>query len=371
MRIGIDAKWFYSGHPSGRVFTRNLLRCLGSDFPDHQFVLFLKSRDRIYTYPFPAPNVQLCFGSLGINLVSNCILLPHLIKKHNIDIFVSQNFAVPLRTIPQVSVIFDIIFDSNPQFFTARERAYFAFIKPLLLFTDGIITISEQSKRELEYYGYTSRDRSAYVVSLGVDDKFIKAREFSSDAIVEFKKRLNLPAEFILYVGRFNARKNIEGLIQTYARLDRSRWKLVLCGREDGRGTRVRDLIADLGLLADVQILNQLTDDDLPLLYRSATAFAYFSFREGFGLPPLEAMACGTPVIVSNTPSIREVCGTAVEYVDPENPQDMLGGLDRVLSSASRRAEMSTQGYERASLLTWGSTAEQFMRVVERIGRRP
>jgi len=368
MRIGIDAKWFFSGHPSGRVFTRNLLKYLVSDFQNHSFVFFLKSEDRSYPFPYVSQNVQLCYGSMGSNLVSNFLLMPHLVKKYNVDLFVSQNFSIPLRGTKQLCVIFDVIFDTNPEFFTLRERAYFGFIRPLLFFANAIITISDQSKKDLERFGYANGKRKANVVYLGVDERFYMTHEVSWEGLREFGSRWGLPRDFVLYVGRFNSRKNIEGLIRAYSRLDRSRWKLVLCGRADGRGTEVQRLIAELGLEQYVKIVDHIPDDDLPLLYRSAAAFAYFSFKEGFGLPPLEAMASGTPVVVSDSPSLREVCGTAVEYVDPTSVDDMHRGLETVLSSETRREQMSSEGYVQAAKLTWKNSIEQFMRVVERTG---
>ena len=325
----------------------------------------------MYPFPYVGRNVELCYGSMRSNLVSNCLVLPSLIRKCNIDLFVSQNFSVPLRGTRQICVIFDIIFDTNPEFFTARERAYFSFIKPLLSFADSIITISDQSRRDLERYGYANARREAKVVYLGVDDRFFGKHQTSAEGLREFGTRLGLPRDFVLYVGRFNTRKNIEGLIRAYSRLDRSRWDLVLCGRADGRGTEFRDLIAELGLGHHVHILDHIGDDDLPLLYRSAAAFAYFSFREGFGLPPLEAMASGTPVVVSNSPSLREVCGPAVEYVDPSSIDDMYRGLETVLSSESRREQMSRQGLTQAAKLTWTNSTEQFMRIVETMGGIP
>ena len=366
MRIGIDAKWFFEGHPSGRVFTRNIVEQLVAHYPAHQFMLFLRSADRKLAFPYRAENIQLSYGSAGTNLASNVFILPRLARKARPDVIVSQNFAAPVPGMKQVCVIFDVIFETHPQFFTLRERSYFRFIKPLLRFADSIVTISGESRDDLEEFRYATATRPAEVVHLGVSQQFLDARNIAPDKVRNFKQRMSLPEDFLLYVGRFNARKNIRGLLRSYARIDRSRWKLVLCGRRDWKGERVRDLIAGLGIGEDTIVLEHIQDQDLPLLYRSASAFAYVSFKEGFGLPPLEAMAGGTPVIVSDSKCLREVCGDAPEYVNPESIDDMQRGLERVLFDETRRRRMRELGFLQASHFTWRDSAEKFMHILEK-----
>lgn len=371
MRIGFDAKWFHAGHPSGRVFTRNILQRLIRNYQETEFVLFMNSDDKHKATPFDSPNVEYAFSSLPTNLLSNIARVPFSAKNKRIDVLVTQNFSAPVRTIPQVTIVFDIIFMTDPGFFTTKERAYFSCIKPLLRYADDVTSISQYAIGEMRSFGFIHELQSSHVLPLGVDEHFFPQRkDQTADEVERFRKKYGLPKRFILYVGRLNQRKNLDSLLRSMLLLKDKSTPLVVCGSRDWRMFDFDELVAELDLGDRVLQLGHLSDEELPILYRSATAFAYIPFKEGFGLPPLEAMASGVPVVVSSTSSLPEVCGNAACYVNPEDVQSITHGLDTVLSSTQLQNEMIEKGFSRAKLFSWDRTAQRFMEIVHEVAAK-
>nr|WP_256502708.1 glycosyltransferase family 1 protein [Desulfuromonas sp. KJ2020] len=178
------------------------------------------------------------------------------------------------------------------------------------------------------------------------------------------RERLHLPSRFVLFVGSIEPRKNLLRLLQAYQLLSdrlRREVKLVLAGF---RGWENREVMAILKKLeGDVHYLGYVTEQDLAALYNLADLFVYPSLYEGFGLPPLEAMACGCPVLVSRIASLPEVCGEAAAYLDPENVEEMTAELTRLLEDGTARGQLATKGLERAQLFSWERSAREHLAV--------
>lgn len=364
MRIAFDAKWFFVGHPSGRVFTRNVLESLIRYHPEHQYQIILNRGDRFKPIPFAGTNVIFDYASLGTNLTSNTLILPFRILKLRPDILVSQNFAVPCVRVPQLTIVFDVLFATDPQYFTWKERLYFTPIKPLLHFANGIITISNYCLTQLFKNGFLRSNQQGYVVPLGVDERFFCSQNDDESQMHTVQAKYGLPDRFILYVGRLNQRKNLGTLVRSLAFLNDKSMKLVLCGPTDRKMFDINLLIRELSLQAKVLLTGVVDDDDLPWIYRSADVCAYVSQKEGFGLPPLEAMASGVPVVVSSTSSLPEVCGDAAEYVNPEDPKDVARGLNSVLEDIVYRSRLKKAGIARARELSWRHTSDQLLEIL-------
>lgn len=370
MRIGFDAKWFYAGHPSGKVFTTNIVEQLCRSHPEHEYVFFLNSKDSVKEFPFRGQNLKLRFNSIGNNLMSNAILIPSEARKEKLDILITQNFSAPTRKVKQVTIVFDVIFKTHPYYFTLLERTYFSLIRPLLRFSDAVVTISQSAKEDLQQFGFVRPYQSTHVLYLGVDDRYFQAVEYADDRIEMFKAKYQLPPRFILYVGRLNQRKNLENLLRAICRLRDQLIPVVLCGSKDWKMFDIDTLIDNLGLRHRVYQIGFLPDAELPLLYRSASIFAYVSKKEGFGLPPLEAMACGVPSVVSNVPSLVEVCGDCVEYVDPNQPEDIAKGIDNVLGSQTLQKRLVGMGLTRSKAFSWKTTTQKLLDIVLEVSQQ-
>jgi glycosyltransferase involved in cell wall biosynthesis len=170
---------------------------------------------------------------------------------------------------------------------------------------------------------------------------------------------------YVLYVGNLTKRKNIELALRGFANVA-ERYpdlRFVLVGPSVFRQTHVGAIAAALGIADRVVLTGSVADDDLPMLYSRARAFLFPSFYEGFGLPVLEAMACGAPVIASNVTSLPEVVGDAGLLIDPHSTDEMTAALDRVLSDEPLRAGLREKGFRRAAAFTWDKTAQQTLDV--------
>ncbi|MHB0868230.1 MAG: glycosyltransferase family 4 protein [Chloroflexota bacterium] len=225
----------------------------------------------------------------------------------------------------------------------------------LLSRVDRVITDSEVSARDLVGFLRTPRDR-VRVIYPGVSSRY---RPFASTALEEARGRLGLPGGYLLFVGSTGKRKNLGRLIQACAGLWRAgeARPLVIAGP---RGRMPPDLdreITDLGVDDRVIFTGYVEERELPLLYAGADLFVFPSLYEGFGLPPLEAMACGTPVVCSNSSSIPEVVGKAALTVDPLDAGAMAEAIASVLASPARASELRDRGLARARLFTWKRTA--------------
>ncbi len=226
---------------------------------------------------------------------------------------------------------------------------------------DRIITVSNSSKRDILFY-YKIKPEKVSVVYNGVGDSF-KPQEDCAN----IKEKYNIKFPFFLFVGTLEPRKNIPTLIKAYKKLRKHRFihKLVIVGRKGWNYANIPQIIKDLSLENDVLLLDNVPEDDLPSFYSLADLFIYPSLYEGFGLPPLEAMACGTPVITSNTSSLPEVVGDAGIMVDPDDVDGLARAMHEVLTNDGLREEMIKKGLERAKLFSWENTARETLKVYE------
>lgn len=228
---------------------------------------------------------------------------------------------------------------------------------------DRLIAVSENTKRDLVKHMKVPPDKIS-VVHEGVSPLF-KPGQHASPAI---SQKYNLPPNFILSVSTLEPRKNLPTLIKAYGKSRRKRnlkQKLVICGRPGWKCAGVFRTVAELGLESEVIFTGYAPDTDLVAIYNMADLFVYPSLYEGFGLPPLEAMACGVPVITSNASSLPEVVGDAGITLDPYDVDGLAEAMDLVLTSATRQEDMIQRGLARAGLFTWERAATETVRVYE------
>jgi len=256
-----------------------------------------------------------------------------------------------------------------PQNLPPVARFYWACWLPWTLrFADAIIADSEATRRDI--VRLTNVDPGHITVTpLGVDKSF---RPVDLDLQRSMCTRYKLPEQYILYVGTFEPRKGIDTLIQAFALLARRfpEHHLVLAGKKGWYWDSILQMIVSNGLEQRVHITGYVASEDLPSLYSAAHAFAFPSRYEGFGLPILEAMACGTPVICSNSSSLPEVCGDAGIQVPPDAPDQLAAALASVLADANLAQSLREKGLARAIQFTWQKTAEATLRVYTELASR-
>jgi len=230
-----------------------------------------------------------------------------------------------------------------------------------------IITSSQAAYGELQRR-YRRQLPSVSVIPLAADDHF---RPPSEQQLTHFRERAGIHEQYVLYVGSNKPHKNLASLVQAWARLVRdglvgADLRLIIAGREDPRYTSARGLAGQLGLGASVRFMPDVPEADLPALLGGAECFVFPSFQEGFGLPPLEAMACGTPVVASNRGSLPEVIGDAGLLVEPK-PESLAAAIRHILQDEELRARLRAQGITHAGQFSWKRTAAATLEVYKQL----
>jgi glycosyltransferase involved in cell wall biosynthesis len=359
MEIAVDAKWYHVGPAGARTYTRNLLDTLREIDERHRYHVFVRSDD-----PVPeslGDNPRWRVERLRPNVSAPRVWwgLPWAMRGRPVDLFFTQSLVPRTRRAPRVVTVHDVLWHDYPEHFTWKERLHFGLIDRAVRSADLIMTDSEHSRERICATG-GRRPEEVVVIPLGVSPRFQPVT--SASELERVRGKWDLPEEFILYVGRINRRKNLETLFGALARLPRE-WTLVCAGARDWKQGEIDRSLGSLSVRDRVRFLGPVADEDLPGLYSLATVFAYIPFAEGFGIPPLEAMACGTPAVVSNTTSIPEVVGDAGVTVGPTEVEAVAGALRDLLEDGGRRAELRGRGLERAGRYTWRGTAEKVLEI--------
>jgi glycosyltransferase involved in cell wall biosynthesis len=285
------------------------------------------------------------------------VVQPWVLHRIGADLMHGPVFVGPLLThCPFVITIHDLSFIRFPALFRPTKRMYLTAMTRLSARrARRLIAVSAHAAGESTRLLGVPRDR-VDVVYHGVDPIF---HPLPDDDVAAFRRQKGLPERFVLFVGTLEPRKNLVRLVEAFARIRHRDVALVLVG---GKGWLYDELFARveaLGLDHDVLFPGYVARDALPLWYNAATAFAYPSLYEGFGLPVLEAQACGTPVLTSNASSLPEAAGDGALMVDPYDVLALTAGLDRLLTDGTLRQELRERGLAHAGRFSWSRTAQE------------
>jgi alpha-1,3-rhamnosyl/mannosyltransferase len=386
MNIGLDARWIFD-EPSGiGVYTRELIRAYAVLPPSDRFVLFFENprvRDRTVAELDLAtrPNFTFCTVPYGLFSLRNQLFMPRLLKEKRLDVFHSPNYMIPLcafrrrpkRNVACVVTIHDVI----PLIFSrhaprSRKSRLYPLYRWLMLEiaarADGIISDSESSRADVIRHLRIPPPSESKVcaVPCGVAPHF-RAGPESDDSPAASPD--DTQAATVLYVGRSDPYKNLPLLVQAFATARKTSGlplRLVIAGPRDFRYPDAENRARDLGVAHAVHWAGCLTDEALARTYRQAQMLVLFSRCEGFGLPVLEAMACGTPVICSDIPALRELAAGVALYVAPDDVAGLAKAMTRLATDAPLRRELSHNGAARAAMFTWTRTAERTLAVYRR-----
>lgn len=285
------------------------------------------------------------------------------------DIFHATDHLLPrLNGMRSVFTLHDLSFLTCPETHLPSNRWFLRVAVPVFLRrADAVICISDHTKRDaVRYYGLD--DPKVFVVPEGVDERFGPVSDEQTAAV---RARYSLPESFILFVGTIEPRKNLVTLLDAFhaLRSEGRPERLVIVGRKGWLHEATFARVRELGLESEVLFLGYVADEDLPALFGAASVFAFPSLYEGFGLPPLEAMSCGTPVVCSDSSSLPEVCGDSAILVPPRDARALANALRRVLEDPALRGDLRERGIKQAAKFTWrqaaASTAEVYRTVVE------
>jgi glycosyltransferase involved in cell wall biosynthesis len=378
MRIGIDyTAAVRQGGGIGR-YTRNLIRALAELDVENQYTLFVAGGwgkgDGLGTWPasFRIRSVPLSDRWLHILWQRLRLPVPIQVITGTLDLFHSPDFVLPPTGRTQaILTVHDLSFLRVPQFFVPGFREYLEeAVSRAVRRAVHILADSESTRRDLIELMAVEPERVT-VLYPGVESRFCPLEDI--EVLTEVRDRYRLPDRFILGLSTLQPRKNFDGLIEAFHRLlagkadepEISDLHLVIVG---GKGWMYEETLASVeraGLGERVHFPGFVVDEDLPAVYGLAIAFAFPSWYEGFGLPVLEAMACGTPVVAADNSSLPEVVGEAGLMVDAGDVDALSRALGCLLTDEALRERLIPAGLEQAGRFTWREAAQQLLRVYE------
>uniref|UniRef100_A0A7C3APX5 Glycosyltransferase family 1 protein n=2 Tax=Thermorudis TaxID=1649508 RepID=A0A7C3APX5_9BACT len=295
---------------------------------------------------------------------------PVAARRRRVDLLHAPVNVVPLAgPRPQVLTVHDLAFLHYPEHYPLLKRRYLAALTKLSARrADAVIAVSTQTRDDVVELLAVPPEK-VVVVPNGVDGSLRPVRD---DRLLEaFRRAQGLPNEFFLFLGTLQPRKNVEGLLHAYARVRAEiSMPLVIAGARGWRESSIFQLVQKLDLTDQVRFAGYVNPDELALWYSAATVFVYPSLYEGFGLPVLEAMACGVPVITSSVSSLPEVAGDAAILVDPRDTDSLARALRELAGSPRLRAQLAAAGLERSRGFSWERTASETLEVYRRALRR-
>ncbi len=356
LRIGVDLHTLEGLHQGSRTHCLELFSRLPALLPQSRFFFFadFPRCDAGALAKLRAPNVELVEMPHANPAQRLLRQLPGLAARYRLDLLHSQYITPPRLPCARALTVHDILFENFPEFFTRFFR-----LRSRLLVRHSarraqiVYSVSDFSKGELvQRYGL-AKEKISVVWNAADLDRF-----HPGDEGCELVEALGLtPGEYLLTVGRLEPRKNHRRLLEAYAKLPQPRPKLAVVGQRDFRFAEILAFKDKLGLGDDVLFLEHVSDAALPALYRHARVFAYPTLAEGFGMPVIEAMASGVPVMTSQTTALPEVAGDAALLIDPYSVPAIAGCLERLLGNDALAERLRTAGLEQARRFHWETEA--------------
>ena len=361
MKIAIDArKWRDYGIGT---YVRNVVRHLAQIDRETTYLLFCNPADESALRDLAENFVPVVDSSGGYSLREH-VSLPLKLRSLGAELLHSPHYVRPLLcTIPSVVTIHDCIHLLFPQYLPNRMAFRYArFVMGSAIRNSSIVfTVSEASRADILRFYPSTDPAKVHVVPNAIDaELLVDPGEAERDRV---RERYQIRGRFVLFAGNVKPHKNLERLIRAFARVrcqeGNEDLRLVLIGDDVSRYASLRRTADEAGVRQEVRFFGFVPHETLAALYRMATVFAFPSLYEGFGLPPLEAMACGTPVVTSRISSLPEVVGDGALLVDPYNEDDIAQGIARLLDDQDLRARLIERGLERAASYSWARSVRQ------------
>ncbi len=369
MRIGIDATALPPQLYGAGNYTVNLILALLKVDVANEYVVFTKPSHASLFEGHARPQiVQARLASRMLRVIWEQSALPLLARRHHLSILHSPHYTLPLLTNCKTIVTFhDMTFFLYPQLHQGYKRVFFkTSIRLSARRANAIIADSESTRRDILRI-LKPNAQHVFAIPLGISEKF--RRIVNVLEIERIRSKFNLPERVVLYVGTLEPRKNLPVLMRTFKELvDRGlNYSLVIVGKKGWQYAEIFQTLEHSGIQERVIFLDYVPETDLPFLYNAADLFVYPSLYEGFGLPVLEAMACGVPVITSNVSAMPEMAGDAGLLVDPRNTDEWADAMQLVLTDRALHDKLAYKGLERSKLFSWERTARETLAVYEHV----
>ncbi len=367
MRIGVDARLMYHQKAGISKYTWHLLQAFANLNLNDEFIIFQhrEQRDPI----LERDNFRRATLYAPVHTRLEQYMLPLELLRFPLDLLHITDFIQPLYArVPTVITVHDLAFLHYPHFLTSKSAAFYGQIDRAVRAADAVIVPSESTMRDLVAMLGVARSKIDVIYEAAAE-MFVPLPIAETRAAV--RREYRLPASYILCVGTVEPRKNITGLLHAFEIL-RTRYGapdtvLALAGGTGWLYDDVTATVAKLGLTDSVRFLGRVSDEALHRLYVGARCHVHPAYYEGFGLPPLEAMACGTPTIVSNVSSLPEVVQDAALLVDPNSHEEIAVAMNRLLTDDALHAEMRAKGLQRARGFSWTRAAAETLAVYHKV----
>lgn len=373
MRIAIDAHSVGAKLAGNETYAVNLIEALAEIDQVNKYTLYVTRREAIERFGGRWPNFAVVRTLPHSPLVRIPVTLSAELRRHPVDILHVQFTSPPLVPCPVVVSIHDLSFEHLPETFKRRSRMQLRLtVRRSARKAAHILALSESVRQDIIDTYHISPERIT-TIPLAASAHF---RPISNEKELErVRHTYGIAGDYILAVGSIQPRKNLARLVRAYSCL-RDQLPgvklptLVLAGKKAWLYGETLHAIKQSGVGDQILLTDYVTETDLPALYSGALCFVYPSYFEGFGLPPLEAMKCGTAVIVGNRTSLPEVVGDAGLLVNPFDESEIAGALARLIDNPNLRRQLSVKGLERARKFSWQETARRTLEVYEQVANR-
>jgi glycosyltransferase involved in cell wall biosynthesis len=370
VRIAIDAHAVGAKLGGNESYAINLIEALAQIDSVNQYTIYVTTNEARERFHQRWPNFTIHSTLPHTPLIRIPLTLSAELRKHPVDVLHVQFTAPPFCPCPVVVSIHDLSFEHLPQTFNRRSRTQLRLtVRHSARRATRILSLSEHTRRDIiETYGINPARVSA--IPLAAPQHFGPVTDKSE--LQRVRHNYGIDGEYILCVGSIQPRKNLARLVKAYASLrgDISQDKLpklVLVGKCAWLYDETLRTLDETGVRDAVVLTGYVPEADLPALYSGALCFVYPSYFEGFGLPPLEAMKCGAPVIVGNQTSLPEVVGDAALTVDPFAVEEIASAMKRLINDPALRQELSVKGQSRANAFSWRETARKTLLVYQEV----
>jgi glycosyltransferase involved in cell wall biosynthesis len=371
MNVCIDIQSAVTQRAGVGRYTRELVQHLGTAAPDDRFLLtYFDFKGR--AAPIDVPNatqraIRWCPGRLAQLAWKTLGWPPYDLMAGSADLYHFPNFIIPpLRDKKSVVTIHDVSFVPFPHFAEERNVRYLrAHMQETIKRADAIITVSEFSAREICSYLGAAEDR-VFAVHHGISDTFARP---SAEATAQVLANCKLDRPYLLTVGTIEPRKNLILMVEAFEQLTDFDGDLVIAGGLGWKYEPILERIRKSPRAKSIRCLGYADDAKLPALYAGASAFLLTSYYEGFGFPPVEAMACGTPVVSSTGGSLAEVLGDGAVLIDSYSAEEWADQINRVLTDSNFREALIDRGRLKAATYTWAEAASKTMDVYRQVAQ--
>lgn len=378
MKIGIEGQRLFRQKKHGMdMVALELIKNLQQIDHDNEYFIFVSPDTDRNCIP-PAPNFTIVELKGGMYPFWEQIALPRAARKAGCDVLhCTSNTAPVFCSVPLITIIHDIIYLESISLFKKGGTLYQKFgnmyrrlVVPVIARKSRIITtVSEFEKERIKNF-LGLRDNLVAVYN-GVGAHFRKITD--KNLLQAAKEKYHLPDDFLFFLGNTDPKKNTPNVLSAFARFNQQndgRYKLVMLDYDEAALMQVLSDIGQTAIRKDIIMTGYVPNQELPAIINQCKVFLYPSLRESFGIPILEGMACGVPVVTSNTSSMPEIAGDAAAIVDPANPAEITAAITKIISDEDYRNELCRKGTERAKNFSWRAMAENYLSLYKKIANK-